>query len=136
ADAGEQLNGQYELIVSNYRYINDLLEEDPRVLAVAQLLKDEKPNPQFALYTLPALERRLKRLNELIELYKKEVVKIKDVDKVKEREKQVEAMNKLATLREKQANLNLFTEKLAEVMEKLTAPDDADSFIRDDTSAN
>ena len=136
ADAGEQLNGQYELIVSNYRYIDDLLTEDPRVLGVAQLVKDEKPNPQFALYTLPALERRLKRLNELIELYKKEVVKIKDVDKTKEKEKQVEAMNKIATLHEKQANLNLFTEKLAEVMEKLTAPDDADSFIRDDISAN
>jgi len=141
ADGGEQLNGQYELIASNYRYIDDLLKEDHRVFEVEQLLKTE-PITQFALYTFPALERRLKRLNELIDLYKKEVVKIKDLDKAKEKEKQVAALDKLRTLHEKYTKVADFAEKVAGVMEVLNEtedPDDLelrDAFIRDEISAN
>jgi hypothetical protein len=134
-DGGEQLNGQYELIASNYRYIDDLLKENTDVLNIVERLKEKNSNPQFALYTFPALERRLKRLNELIETYKKEVAKIKDADKTKEKEKQAAALNKLTELHEKQANLNTLTEQLEKVMEAIstaedTDPEERDAFIR------
>jgi hypothetical protein len=138
ADGGEQLNGQYELIASNYRYIDDLFKEsiDADVFNIKKLLKEANPNPQFALYVFPALERRLKRLNELIETYTKEVAKIKDADKAKEKEKQVAALNKLTELHEKQANLKTFAEQLEKVMEAISTTEDADieerdTFIRD-----
>lgn len=126
ADAGEQLNGKYELIASNYKYIEDLLEKDISALDFGKLLQSKNVDPQYALYLFPAVERRLKRLNELVKEYKDLAGKIKDT------EQKDAALEKLSKLSKQQPQLTTLSKKLEDdVVKALNGDaDKADEFIR------
>ncbi len=122
-DGGEQLNGKLELIASNYRYIAQLMQENKAAFDFDTLLKAPNANPQFALYLFPTIERRLKRLNELVSEYKKQAAAVKDVTQ------QNAALEKLLELQNKQEMVTSFFGDLEKVVARLKA-DDADDFIR------
>lgn len=123
-DGGEQLNGKLELIASNYRYIAQLMSENKAAFDFETLLKSTTVNPQYALYLFPTIERRLKRLNELIGEYKKQAEAVKDVTQ------QNAALEKLVELHGKQEMVNTFFGDLEKTLAQLKT-DDADMFIRE-----
>ncbi len=128
ADGGEQLNGKYELIASNYRYITELLKENSGALEFNKLTMTEKVDPQYALYVFPTVERRLKRLNELVNEY------IKQAQASKDMEQKNAALEKLVTLHSSQERLNELTEKLEVLLAPLSDSSDstkADAYIRE-----
>lgn len=122
-DGGEQLNGKLELIASNYRYIAQLMNENISAFDFEKLLKEPTANAQYALYLFPTIERRLKRLNELVGEYKKQVSALKDITQ------QNAALEKLLELHSKQEMVNSLFAKLENVTAQLK-DENADEFIK------
>ncbi len=124
ADGGEQLNGKYELIASNYRYLEQLLQENSSALDLGKLLKEQQVDPQYALYLFPTIERRLKRLNELVKEYTDMASKTKDIAQKNA------ALEKLAALDKQQTLLKLFSANLELIVATLQDAEKADDVIR------
>lgn len=65
----EDVNGIMELIKSNLAYINQLIQNPKLGNIEEELTSSQAPDMSFALVTLPGLERRIKRINELANKY-------------------------------------------------------------------
>lgn len=117
-DGGEKLNGKLQLIESNYRYIAELLADarNKNILDFNDLMQKE-PNTELVLSILPSIERRLKRLNELVTEYTKQAnSELKD-----NKNRYNEVMNKVAHLHAEQSELQLFGESLKQIVDTLKA---------------
>lgn len=122
ADGGEQLNGKYELIAQNYRYIAQLLAEYPEAAKFQFLSK--KPDPQLAVYLLPGIERRLKRLNELVKEYLDQIKKTKNKDQADA------ALDKILELHQEQEALIAMGTNLGELLKQFSDEENGNNALQ------